>query len=181
MEEREQLPQQEIEAPKDPFANLTANPWPEPEEVEPIKEPIVEPPDNLLATIDGIVYPALYKVNNEYCYTEADKERLITYLTDNGVKVKVESLDPVKGLQVTKGIKYNSVDEAVNHIKGATPESLTIPYLKEQLQTAELWLAAALTKLDTVETVSATLAEKVEALEVKTADTEPIKEPITKT
>jgi hypothetical protein len=178
MVELEQSQPQEIE-PKDPFANLKANPWPEAEPVEVV--PIVEPPDTLLATIDGIVYPALYKVNDQYCYTEADKERLLTYLTDNGVKVKIEPLTPIDGLRVTEGVKYNSVDEAVNHIKRATPESLMIPYLKEQLQTAEAWLAVALTKLDTVETVSATLAKKVEALEVKTA--EPIKvadEPIIK-
>jgi len=178
MQELEQLHPQEIE-PKDPFANLKANPWPEPEEVEP--EPIKESPVSILATIDGVVHPALCKVNGKYCYTEADKERLLEKLEKHDVKYEIEPLTPVDGLRVTEGVKYNSVDEAVNHIKRTTPESLTIPYLKEQLQTAELWLAAALTKLDTVETVSATLAEKVEALEVKTADTvKVVDEPIIK-
>ena len=175
MQELEQSPPQEIEAPKNPFENLVANLWPEPEEVEP--EPVKESPVSLIATIDGIVHPALYKINGEYCYTESDKNRLLKRLDDNGVKYEIETLAPIDGLRVTEGVKYHSIDEALNHIKGATPEALVIPYLKEQLQITEAWLGAALTKLNAVETVSVTLAEKVEPLEVKTADTvaEPIK------
>ena len=187
MEELEQSLQQEIEAPKepavdvkDPFAGigLTATGWVKFDESEEIKpEPVKESPVSLIATIDGVVYPALYKINNEYCYTESDKNRLLKRLDDNGVKYEIETLAPIDGLRVTEGVKYNSIDEALNHIKGATPETLVIPYLKEQLQITEQWLGAALTKLNAVETVSVTLAEKVEALEVKTADTvaEPIK------
>ena len=182
--EQELSLQQEIEAPKDFFVNPKANPWPESEEVKPEPEPVKETLPSI-ATIDGVVYPALYLINNEYCYTEADKKRLLTRLDDNGVKYEIETLKPIDGLRVTEGVKYNSIGEALNHIKGATPEALVIPYLKEQLQITEAWLGAALTKLNAVETVSITLAEKVEALEVKTADTvaEPIKTtetPITK-
>ena len=177
--ELEQLLQQETEAPKeevkDFFTNPKANPWPESEEVKPEPEPVKETLPSI-ATIDGVVYPALYLINGEYCYTEADKKRLLTRLDDNGVKYEIETLAPIDGLRVTEGVKYNSIDEALNHIKGATPETLVIPYLKEQLQITEAWLGAALTKLNEVETVSATLVEKVEALEVKTA--EPIKEPV---
>ena len=193
MEELEQSLQQEIEAPKekvkDPFAGigLTATEWvkfDESEEVKPEPEPVKETLPSI-ATIDGVVYPALYKINGEYCYTESDKNRLLKRLDDNGVKYEIETLKPIDGLRVTEGVKYHSIDEALNHIKGATPETLVIPYLKEQLQITEAWLGAALTKLNAVETVSITLAEKVEALEVKTADTvaEPIKTtetPITK-
>jgi len=137
-----------------------------------------------IAVIDGRLVNAICKVNGKFAFSEKEKESIIKIEKIRTDELVIEELN-LEYIKATEGVKYASVDEALEHIKGATPQSLTIPYLKEQLQTAEAWLAAALTKLDTVETVSATLAEKVEALEVKTADTveEPIKvadEPIIK-
>ena len=80
------------------------------------------------------------------------------------------------GFHVTKGVKYANVDEALKHIENVgLPESMVIPQLKEQVKVTEDWLAAALTKIAEIETVTITeLSDKVRVLEE--ASVGPVKE-----
>ena len=82
------------------------------------------------------------------------------------------------GFHVTKGVKYANVEEALRHIENAgLPESMVIPQLREQLKITEDWLAAALTKIAEIETVTITeLSDEVRVLEE--AAIEPVKEEI---
>ena len=83
----------------------------------------------------------------------------------DGVAHSIDKEPP--GFHVTKGVKYANVDEALKHMANAEPpESLTIPYLKEKIKANEDWLAAALTKIAEIETVTITeLSDKVRVLE----------------
>ena len=76
------------------------------------------------------------------------------------------------GFHVTKGVKYANVDEALKHIENVgLPESMVIPQLKEQVKVTEDWLAAALTKIAEIETVTITeLSDKVRVLEEASAE-----------
>ena len=71
------------------------------------------------------------------------------------------------GFHVTKGVKYANVDEALKHIENVgLPDSMVIPQLKEQVKVTEDWLAAALTKIAEIETVTITeLSDKVRVIE----------------
>ena len=180
MQELELSPPQEIEA-KEPVEEIKE---PFSESGFDIMESEPEPPPKIehepIALIDGKLVNAICKINGKFAFNEKEKESIIKIEKIRTDKLDIEELN-IESIKLTEGVKYNSIDEALEHIKGATPETLVIPYLKEQLQITEAWLGAALTKLNAVETISVTLAEKVEALEVKTADTvEPIKEPISK-
>ena len=157
-------------------------------EREPLRLPVIDPksktlkpeqvdPGPTVCLIDGTAHPALWKVADHYCYTENDLKRRTTELDKKGVKYKVEEINPPTGIQVTEGVKYANVEEALKHIEGVTPESLIIPRLKEQLATAEEWLGVALTKLTEIETVKMVeLSDKVRVLEK--ASVEPVKEEI---
>ena len=82
------------------------------------------------------------------------------------------------GFHVTKGVKYANVDEALKHMQNVSaPDSLAIPYLQEKIKANEDWLAAALTKLTEIETVTITeLSDKVRVLEEAAVKDEAVKE-----
>ena len=100
---------------------------------------------------------------------------LPVYLID-GVAYPTDKEPP--GFHVTKGVKYANVDEALKHMANVSaPDSLTIPYLQEKIKANEDWLAAALTKIAEIETVTITeLSDEVRVLEE--AAIEPVKEEI---
>lgn len=116
--------------------------------------------------VDGIAKPAKWTVNGKYCYEQDDLDGYIKQLEKDGVKYVVEEVTPPPGIYVTNGVKYVNVDEAVKHINNVSaPDSLTIPYLQEKIKANEDWLAAALTKLNEIETVTITeLSDKVRVL-----------------
>ena len=153
---------------------------------KPLPEPdtIVEPPSPV-AILDGRVVQAIAKVDGKFVFNEAEKE---LYIKLSKSKVaEVEELTPVK-MSVTDGVTYQSVDEALKHIDEETPESLVIPYLKEQLNNTEQWLSAALTKLDEAEQTIAKLTtvdmvdikSRVDTVETKVNTLEAKQEPIKK-
>ena len=86
------------------------------------------------------------------------------YLID-GVAHPTDKEPP--GFHVTKGVKYANVEEALRHIENVgLPDSMVIPQLKEQVKVTEDWLAAALTKIAEIETVTITeLSDKVRVIE----------------
>ena len=107
---------------------------------------------------DGLLEPNIIQL------PEKEPAKPPIYLID-GVAHPTDKEPP--GFYVTKGVKYANVDEALKHMDNvSTPDSLTIPYLREQIKTNEGWLAAALTKIAEIETVKIKeLSDKVRALE----------------
>ena len=140
-------------------------------------EPPPVDPGPVIRLVDGKTDPARWLVNDRYCYDDDDLERRKKQLEKEGVKYTVEEVAPPAGLYITEGIKYSTVEEALKHIEGVTPESLIIPRLKEQLATAEEWLGVALTKLTEIETVKMVeLSDKVRVLEEAAVKEEIVKE-----
>ena len=92
-------------------------------------EPPPVDPGPVIRLIDGVTDPARWLVNDRYCYDEDDLERRKKQLEKEGVKYAVEEVAPPAGLYITEGIKYSTVEEALKHIEGVTPESLIITRL----------------------------------------------------
>ena len=143
-----------------------------------VKEEEVFEPGPPVYLVDGIAKPAKWTVNGKYCYEQDDLDRYIKQLEKDGVKYTVEEVVPPAELYVTNGVKYANVDEAVKHINNVSaPDSLTIPYLQEKIKVTEDWLAAALTKIAEIETVTITeLSDKVRVLEEAAVKEEIVKE-----
>ena len=181
--EREPLPPQEIELNPEELEKPSPSGFEIPvDDLKPLPiiepEPIPEP--SPVAILDGRVVQAIAKVDGRFVFSKAEKELFIK-LSRSKV-AEVEELKPVK-MSVTDGVTYQSVDEALKHLEGETPESLIIPRLKEQLNNTEQWLAAALTKLDEAETTIAKLTT-VDMVDIKsrvdTLEAKQEAEPITK-
>jgi len=79
-----------------------------------------------------------------YCFSDHDYRRTEEELAAWGIPFTVQQLEEPAGFKHTQGKRYSSRTEALNHIeKGITPASEEINNLRERLNEAEKWAAAA--------------------------------------
>jgi len=124
--EQEQSPQQETE--RKTFSNLKPG---ELAEMSEIFESIFPDPGPPIAVIDGEIISAQYMVGRHFAFSEEEK-----VLLERRTGKTAEKPEPVD-ISNYRGVKYNSKQEVINHLKGITPESEVIPDLRKQLKSAE--------------------------------------------